>query len=95
MGLKLLPPVLSLIAGSADVIGFFGLGGLFIAHITGNLVILATHLATGHAASVAHLLSVPVFMLVLGLARVLGAGLERAGRWTTSTFTRPGFSSWR
>jgi uncharacterized membrane protein YoaK (UPF0700 family) len=28
MGLKLLPVVLSLIAGSADVIGFFGLGGL-------------------------------------------------------------------
>jgi hypothetical protein len=33
MRLKLLPPVLSLIAGSADVIGFLGLGGLFVAHI--------------------------------------------------------------
>jgi uncharacterized membrane protein YoaK (UPF0700 family) len=28
MGPKLLPVVLSLIAGSADVVGFFGLGGL-------------------------------------------------------------------
>src|SRR5882762_778697 len=36
LGLKLLPTVLSLIAGSADVIGFLGLGGLFTAHITGR-----------------------------------------------------------
>jgi hypothetical protein len=30
--------VLSLIAGSTDMIGFFGLNGLFTAHITGNVV---------------------------------------------------------
>ncbi len=35
MGLKLLPPVLSLIAGSADVIGFFGLGGLTTVLVAG------------------------------------------------------------
>ena len=80
MRLTLLPAVLSLIAGSADVIGFLGLGGLFVAHITGNLVILAAHVVTGQTASVAGLLSVPVFMLVLGLTRVLVAGLEDAGR---------------
>jgi uncharacterized membrane protein YoaK (UPF0700 family) len=33
--------VLSLIAGSVDVIGFLGLDGLFTAHITGNLVAVA------------------------------------------------------
>jgi uncharacterized membrane protein YoaK (UPF0700 family) len=43
---KLLSVVLSLIAGSADVISFLGLGGLFTAHITGNLVILAAHIVT-------------------------------------------------
>ena len=44
---KLLPFVLSLIAGSVDTIGFFGLAGLFTAHVTGNLVILAARLAAG------------------------------------------------
>ncbi len=77
---KLLPAVLSLIAGSADVISFLGLGGLFTAHITGNLVILAAHIVTGEAASVALLLAVPMFMLALGVTRLLAAGLERAGR---------------
>jgi hypothetical protein len=41
LGTKLLTFVLSVIAGSVDVIGFLGLGALFIAHITGNLVVLA------------------------------------------------------
>jgi uncharacterized membrane protein YoaK (UPF0700 family) len=60
-----------------DVIGFLGLGGLFIAHITGNLVILAAKLAVGAQAPVAHLISVPVFIVVLALVRLLAAGLER------------------
>jgi uncharacterized membrane protein YoaK (UPF0700 family) len=33
-----------------DVIGFPGQGGLFTAHITGNLVIVAAHVVTGEAA---------------------------------------------
>lgn len=78
-GLKLLPLVLSVIAGTTDVISFLGLGGLFTAHITGNLVILAAHFATGGAAPVAAMLSVPVFMMVLGLSRLLAGGLEAIG----------------
>jgi uncharacterized membrane protein YoaK (UPF0700 family) len=79
LGLKLLPTVLSVIAGSADVISFLGLGGLFVAHITGNLVILAAHLVTGTRVGVGLLLSVPVFILVLALTRLLAAGLEAVG----------------
>ena len=79
LGLMLLPFVLSVIAGSVDVIGFLGLGGLFTAHITGNLVILAAHIAGGGEAPIALLLSVPVFMVALGVTRLLASGLESFG----------------
>src|SRR5438445_2176703 len=42
-GSWLLPTVLSITAGSVDVIGFLALGGVFTAHITGNVVIVAAH----------------------------------------------------
>jgi len=71
--------VLSLIAGSVDVISFVGLGGLFTAHITGNLVILAAHVVSGGDAPLAVMLSVPAFMVVLVLTRLLAAGLEAIG----------------
>jgi uncharacterized membrane protein YoaK (UPF0700 family) len=79
LGLQLLTAALSLTAGSLDVITYLGLGGLFTAHITGNLVILAAHVAGGGATQLAPMLSVPVFMLMLGLTRVLAGGLEACG----------------
>jgi len=79
LGTKLLPFVLSVTAGSVDIIGFLGLGGLFVAHITGNLVILAAKLVAGDQAPVAHVLSVPVFIAALGLARLLAEVSERIG----------------
>jgi len=76
LGTKLLPSVLSVIAGSVDVISFVGLGGLFTAHITGNLVILAAHVVSGGDAPLAVILSVPVFMVMLALTKLLVAGFE-------------------
>jgi uncharacterized membrane protein YoaK (UPF0700 family) len=78
LAIKLLPLVLSFIAGSVDVIGFLRLDGLLTAHITGNLVILAAHIVAGGEASLALIISVPVFILALATTRVLVAGLERA-----------------
>jgi uncharacterized membrane protein YoaK (UPF0700 family) len=75
---KLLPAVLSVVAGSVDVISFLGVGGLFAAHITGNLVVLAAHIVTGRTASLAAILSVPMFVVVLGLTRLAAAGLEES-----------------
>jgi uncharacterized membrane protein YoaK (UPF0700 family) len=71
--------VLSVIAGSTDVIGFLGLGGLFTAHITGNLVMLAAHIAGGTEAQFSEMLSVPVFIVVVTLTTLLGVGLEAIG----------------
>jgi uncharacterized membrane protein YoaK (UPF0700 family) len=77
-----LPPLLSVIAGSTDIIGFLGLNGLFTAHITGNLVILAARIVVGSRAILSDILSVPVFMAALLLTRGFAVGLERAGRDT-------------
>jgi uncharacterized membrane protein YoaK (UPF0700 family) len=77
--LSLIPGILSVIAGSTDAIGFLALSGLFTAHITGNLVVLAAHFVTGGQAHVAAMLSVPVFMAVLGLTKLLAAALGWIG----------------
>jgi uncharacterized membrane protein YoaK (UPF0700 family) len=82
----LLPTVLSVIAGSVDAIGFLGLGGLFTAHVTGNLVILAAHLVSGGETAVAPMLSVPVFVAALGLTKLLAGALERIGLGTLRSF---------
>lgn len=79
LGTKLLTFVLSVIAGSVDVIGFLGLGALFIAHITGNIVVLAARAVADEQALAAHLLSVPVFIVALFAARLLAAILRRSG----------------
>ena len=78
-GMKVLPFVLGLIAGSVNIIGFLGLNGLFTAHVTGNFAILAAHVVVGRDASLALMLSVPIFVAALVLTRLLAAGLERAG----------------
>jgi uncharacterized membrane protein YoaK (UPF0700 family) len=65
-GAFLLPTLLSTTAGAVDVIAFLALG-VFTAHITGNLVILAGHYVTGRFGEIGPILSVPVFMLVLGV----------------------------
>jgi uncharacterized membrane protein YoaK (UPF0700 family) len=71
--------VLSVTAGCTDIIGFLVLNGLFTAHITGNLVILAAHIVGGGEAQIAPMLSVPVFIVMVGLTRLLAGGLESIG----------------
>jgi uncharacterized membrane protein YoaK (UPF0700 family) len=78
-GLMLLPFVLSMIAGSTDVIGFLGLGGLLTAHITGNLVILVARIVANDPVPLSYLIAVPVFVIVLGMTRLLVAVLEQIG----------------
>jgi uncharacterized membrane protein YoaK (UPF0700 family) len=76
---KLLPFVLSVVAGSVDVIGFLGLDGLFTAHITGNLVVLAAHLVAGKSASLALVMSVPLFIVMLAVTQIFAGVLKRYG----------------
>jgi Protein of unknown function (DUF1275) len=48
----------SLTAGSTDIIGFLGLNGLFTAHITGNIVVLAAHTVAGDPTIFSYMLSI-------------------------------------
>jgi uncharacterized membrane protein YoaK (UPF0700 family) len=77
LGLTLLPFVLSVVAGSLDVTGFLGLGGLFTAHITGNVVVLAARLVVHEPSPLSYAIAVPVFMAILALTRLFVAGLDR------------------
>src|SRR5438093_2576892 len=75
----LLPAVLSTTAGAVDVVGFLALGGLFTAHITGNVVVVAAHYITGGSYQVGPLVALPVFVAVLGAVTVASVAIERAG----------------
>jgi uncharacterized membrane protein YoaK (UPF0700 family) len=68
--------LLSATAGSTDAIAFLGLG-VFTAHITGNIVVLVAHLAANGRAGIAQMISVPVFMTVVAIARLLAITLDR------------------
>src|SRR5207245_3063243 len=72
-----LPPLLSVIAGMVDLIGFFTLGNIFTAHITGNLVVAAAAAVHGGPLNLAQVLAIPVFMLALAAVWMIA----RASDW--------------
>jgi uncharacterized membrane protein YoaK (UPF0700 family) len=73
-----LPPVLSVVAGMVDVIGFLNLK-LFTAHVTGNLVVIAALLVRGGPPNLAQILAVPVFILAVGGAWVIAKRINQHG----------------
>lgn len=77
--LQALRIVLSVIAGCTDIIGFLSLHGLFTAQVTGNLVLLAAHVVAGSEVQIAKLLSVPMFMVAVGLTMLVANGLAAIG----------------
>ena len=66
------PLLLSVLGGYVDTAGFLALQGLFTAHVTGNFVTLAAALVTGTSGVLAKLLALPVFCVVVAIARVVG-----------------------
>src|SRR5262249_47361865 len=74
-----LPALLSVIAGMVDVIGFLSLG-LFTAHVTGNLVVIAALLVRGGPPHMAQILAVPVFMVAVAASWLIANALDRRGR---------------
>jgi uncharacterized membrane protein YoaK (UPF0700 family) len=64
--------LLGLNAGYVDTTGFLALQGLFTAHVTGNFVTLGAALALGTSGVFAKLLALPVFCVVVIVARLFG-----------------------
>ena len=75
---KRLTPLLSLIASMVDVIGFLSLG-LFTAHITGNIVVIAALAVRGGPPNMAQVLSVPVFVIAVAAVWRIAEALNRRG----------------
>jgi uncharacterized membrane protein YoaK (UPF0700 family) len=60
-----LPASLAVIAGMVDLTSFVNLGGVFTAHITGNLVVLAAIIVRGGPINPASALAVPMFAVAV------------------------------
>jgi uncharacterized membrane protein YoaK (UPF0700 family) len=78
--------LLSLTAGSADAIGYLGLGQVFTSNMTGNIVLLGIDLGQGHFATASRVLYVlAIFMLGLCLGAWLGKDLPEK-QWSALAF---------
>jgi uncharacterized membrane protein YoaK (UPF0700 family) len=75
-----LPPLLSVIAGMVDLIGFFTLGNIFTAHVTGNLVPAAAAAVRGGPMNVAQALAIPVFILAVAATSLIAQASSKQGR---------------
>lgn len=74
-----LPALLSLTAGFVDTAGFMALQGLFTAHVTGNFVTLGSSLVLARSGTLAKILALPVFCIVILVTRLMSYGFSSRG----------------
>lgn len=74
-----LTALLAFNGGFVDTVGLLGLHGLFLAHVTGNLVTLAAALALDGHGVLAKALALPEFALALALTRIAAHLLRGRG----------------
>jgi uncharacterized membrane protein YoaK (UPF0700 family) len=75
-----LPPLLSVIAGMVDLTGFFTLGNIFTAHITGNLVAVAAAVVRGTASlNLAQAFAIPVAIFALAAVWLIAQASGKRG----------------
>jgi uncharacterized membrane protein YoaK (UPF0700 family) len=73
------PSLLSVVAGMVDLTGFFTLGHVFTAHVTGNLVVAAADAVHGGPFNSAQVLAIPVFMLAVAVIWLIAQASRRRG----------------
>ena len=71
---------LAFTAGYVDTVGFVTLFGLFMAHVTGNFVLIGSGLVHPSGGVTLKLLSFPAFIAAVAASRLLGLAAERSGR---------------
>src|SRR4051794_5492393 len=86
LGATAIPLMLSFIAGMADVTSFVLLNGLFAAHITGNLVVLAADVAAQQPVRATAVIAVAVFIAVTAMLTVVVDSSRRTPYQWASTF---------
>ena len=74
-----LPTLLGIIAGTVEVIAYLMLGGLFTAHVTGNLVVIASFFARGGSPTAPQVLAVPVFIVATGAVWLVAKVSDKRG----------------
>lgn len=72
--------LLSFNGGFVDTVGFLGLQGLFVAHVTGNFVTLGAALVLGSHGILNKILALPEFVAVIIAARLFGNALRTRGQ---------------
>jgi uncharacterized membrane protein YoaK (UPF0700 family) len=73
------PTLWSFNGGYVDTAGFLTLHGLFTSHVTGNFVTLGAAIAYGTSGAIAKLLALPMFCVVIVLARAIANRLRPSG----------------
>ncbi|RKE73813.1 YoaK family protein [Pseudorhodoplanes sinuspersici] len=68
---RVVPPLLSFVAGYVDSITFLALFGFFAAQVTGSFVVAAAEIVVDDRGVAAKLLAIPVFMLGAGIAAAI------------------------
>jgi uncharacterized membrane protein YoaK (UPF0700 family) len=89
---RVLPRLLSVNAGFIDAAAYLALKGLFAAHVTGNFVTLGAALVLGTSGALAKVLALPVFCLVVFLARLSAHGLRARSRPVMGTLLAAQFA---
>jgi uncharacterized membrane protein YoaK (UPF0700 family) len=77
--------LLAFAAGSVDALSYLGLGNIFTANQSGNIVLLGLGLGQGHSlATLRSLVSLLGFLVGVGLAVLIGVPLTRQMRWSAA-----------
>jgi uncharacterized membrane protein YoaK (UPF0700 family) len=82
---RMVPTLLSVVAGFVDSCTFLALFGLFVAQVTGSFVVAGAQLATHDPDILVKVLALPAFFLAAVITTIVAARVGRGGRSPLAT----------